>query len=484
MPKVETRFCRKLSERLKNLSTRINLVMIQKKHLLATGGLLLGGAAAAQAQSTTTPFTPDSGDTAWMLVATALVMLMTPGLAFFYAGMVRRKNTINVLMQSFVALSVITVLWLLVGYSLSFAPGNPVIGGLSYLFQANTDASKQLTLNGAPLTIPHPLFMVFQMMFAIITPALISGAIVDRMKFSAYLFFIAAWSLLVYSPMAHMMWGEGGLFFKMGAVDYAGGTVVHTLAGVSALILSTLVGRRKFIRGEETRPHNVPFILLGTGLLWFGWFGFNAGSAGGAGNIATNALVVTHVSAAVAAATWMLIDVIRGGKPTAFGFAAGAVIGLVSITPASGYVSPLSAIIVGAVASIVGYMGILLKEKIRYDDSLDVVAVHGMGGIWGMLSVGLFASKAINPAISNGLLLGGGPNLLLNQFMATAAAVILAGVGTLGVGMLAKVLFKGLRVEPQEEGVGLDETVHGETAYTGEDLVLQEAEPAGFSKAA
>lgn len=458
--------------------------MLKRKQLLMTGGLLLGGSAIAHAQTPKAAFTPDSGDTAWMLVATALVMVMTPGLAFFYAGMVRRKNTINVLMQSFVAISVVTVLWLLVGYSLSFAPGSPVIGGLSYVFQANTDAAQQLTLNGAALTIPHPLFMIFQMMFAIITPALISGAIVDRMKFSAYLFFIAAWSLLVYSPMAHMMWGEGGLFFKMGAVDYAGGTVVHTLAGVSALILATLVGRRKFIRGEETRPHNVPFILLGTALLWFGWFGFNAGSAGGAGNVATNALIVTHVSAAVAAAVWMLIDVIRGGKPTAFGFAAGAVIGLVAITPASGYVSPLSSIVIGAVASVVGYLGVQLKEKIRYDDSLDVVAVHGMGGIWGMLSVGLFASKAINPAVNNGLFLGGGATLLLNQFMATAAAVILAGVGSLAIGMLAKVLFKGLRVEPQEEGIGLDETVHGETAYTGEDLTLVAAEQEHFSKAA
>jgi ammonium transporter, Amt family len=458
--------------------------MTKRRQLLLIGGLLFGLSVAAHAQTPEKAFVPDSGDTAWMLVATALVMLMTPGLAFFYAGMVRRKNVINVLMQSFIALSVVTVLWLVIGYSLSFAPGNPVIGGLSYALQLNTDAAKQLTLNGAPLTIPHPLFMVFQMMFAIITPALISGAIVDRMKFGAYVFFIAAWSLLVYSPMAHMMWGEGGLFFKMGAVDYAGGTVVHTLAGVSALILATLVGRRKFVRGEETRSHNTPFILLGTGLLWFGWFGFNAGSAGGAGNVASNALIVTHVSAAVAAAVWMIIDIVRGGKPTAFGFAAGAVIGLVAITPASGYVSPMAAIAVGAVAAGVGYLGVLLKEKIRYDDSLDVVAVHGIGGIWGMLSVGLFASKSINPAVSNGLFLGGGVTLLLNQFMAVAAAVILAGVGTLLVGTLAKVIFGGLRVSPQEEGIGLDETVHGEAAYTGEDITLFDEKPELQIKAA
>jgi ammonium transporter, Amt family len=432
---------------------------------------LLGTVALAQTETASPKaFVPDSGDTAWMLVSTALVQLMTPGLAFFYAGMVRKKNTINVLMQSFIALSLVTVLWISIGYSLSFAPGSPFLGGLDYALLANTDNSVQLVLNGAPLTIPHQLFMAFQMMFAIITPALISGAIVERMKFSAYLFFIALWSLLVYSPMAHMVWGEGGFLFKLGAVDYAGGTAVHVSAGVSALILSMQVGRRKFLRGEDTRSHNLPFLLLGTALLWFGWFGFNAGSAGGAGTVASNALVVTHVSAAVAAGVWMLIEKITTGKPTAIGFASGAVIGLVAMTPASGYVGPIWAVVIGATASVVGFFGIQLKQKIRYDDSLDVFAVHGLGGLWGMLAVGLFASKAVNPAVSNGLLLGGGPGMLLNQLVAVAVAVLLPAVGTFLIASVTKVLFKGLRVEPQAEADGLDDAIHGETAYVDGDV--------------
>lgn len=301
----------------------------------------------------------NSADTAWVLVSTALVLLMTPALGLFYAGMARTKNVLNILMQSFVALSVVSVLWAVVGYSLAFARGNSFVGGLDYLFLKGV-GQDALTLNGAALTVPHLLFMAFQMMFAIITPALISGAIVERMKFSAYLVFIALWSLLVYSPVAHMVWGEGGLFVGK-ALDFAGGTVVHITSGFSALALALLMGKRRLNHSDDTRPHNLPMVLLGAGLVWFGWFGFNAGSALTSGGLAASALVTTHIAAAVAGLVWILLEWVVVKKPTALGFATGAVAGLVAITPGAGFVTPVSAMIIGAVVPFISYGMIALK---------------------------------------------------------------------------------------------------------------------------
>lgn len=429
--------------------------------------------AAPAAGTTEAPKIPDvnSGDTAWMLVSAAFVMLMTPGLALFYGGMVRSKNILNVLMQSFIALSVITVLWVVIGYSLAFAPGNDVIGGLDYVMLNKVD-QKGFILNGTGFTIPHQVFMIFQLMFAIITPALISGAIVDRMKFSAYVLFIALWGLICYSPMAHMVWGEGGFLFKKGALDFAGGTVVHILSGISALVLAIILGKRKIDRSEDSRPHNLPMTLIGTGLLWFGWFGFNAGSAGASGGLAGSAFIVTHIAAATAGLVWILIEWMTIKKPTALGFASGAVAGLVAITPASGFVSPASALIIGAVVSCVSYGMIKVKEKAGYDDSLDVFAVHCCGGIWGAIATGLFADGAVNSVVNangakNGMLVSGGSaDLLINQIIAVLIALAVGAIGTAIIATILKVTV-GIRVSENEEDAGLDVTQHGEVGYAG-----------------
>jgi len=408
----------------------------------------------------------NSADTAWVLVSTALVLLMTPALGLFYAGMARAKNVLNILMQSFVALSVVSVLWAVVGYSLSFAKGNSFVGGLDYLFLKGV-GQDALTLNGAALTVPHLLFMAFQMMFAIITPALISGAIVERMKFSAYLVFIALWSLLVYSPVAHMVWGEGGLFVGK-ALDFAGGTVVHITSGFSALALALLMGKRRLNHSDDTRPHNLPMVLLGAGLVWFGWFGFNAGSALTSGGLAASALVTTHIAAAVAGLVWILLDWVVVKKPTALGFATGAVAGLVAITPGAGFVTPVSAMIIGAVVPFISYGMIALKNKFKYDDTLDVFAVHGCGGLWGAIATVIFADKAVNSAGFNGLLKGDS-SWLMQQLFAVGTAVGIAIVGTVVIYTVLKLAFKTVNVSSEEEAAGLDVTQHGESGYVSEN---------------
>lgn len=408
----------------------------------------------------------NSADTAWVLVSTALVLLMTPALGLFYAGMARTKNVLNILMQSFVALSVVSVLWAVVGYSLSFAKGNSFVGGLDYLFLKGV-GQDALTLNGAALTVPHLLFMAFQMMFAIITPALISGAIVERMKFSAYLVFIALWSLLVYSPVAHMVWGEGGLFVGK-ALDFAGGTVVHITSGFSALALALLMGKRRLNHSDDTRPHNLPMVLLGAGLVWFGWFGFNAGSALTSGGLAASALVTTHIAAAVAGLVWILLEWVVVKKPTALGFATGAVAGLVAITPGAGFVTPVSAMIIGAVVPFISYGMIALKNKFKYDDTLDVFAVHGCGGLWGAIATVIFADKAVNSAGFNGLLKGDS-SWLMQQLLAVGTAVGIAIVGTVVIYTVLKLVFKTVNVSSEEEAAGLDITQHGESGYVSEN---------------
>jgi ammonium transporter, Amt family len=401
-----------------------------------------------------------AGDTAWVLGAAALVLFMTPGLALFYAGMARVKNVLNVLMQSFIAMSIVTVVWVTVGYSLAFAPGSAFLGGMDFAMLKGVGQTT-FSWNGTAMTIPHQVFMAFQMMFAVITPALISGAIVERMKFSAYCVFIAAWSLLVYAPMAHMVWGPGGMLFKMGALDFAGGTVIHMTSGFSALVLVFMLGKRRLSSHEDTRPHNLPMTLIGTGILWFGWFGFNAGSAGAANGLAGSAFMVTHIAAATAGLVWVLVEWVHVKQPTALGFASGAVAGLVAITPASGFVSPTSALIIGAVVPFISYGMIQLKNKLKaYDDTLDVFAVHGMGGVWGAVATGIFADKAVNSLVPDDR-----GALMKAQFASIGMAILLGVVGTILITLVLKVIFKGIVVSANEEEAGLDLTQHGETGY-------------------
>jgi Amt family ammonium transporter len=411
----------------------------------------------------------DTGDTTWMLVSSALVLLMTPGLALFYGGMVRSKNVLNMLMQSFIAISVVTVIWVLVGYSLAFAKGSPFLGGLEWI---GLNGVSQNPHPAYSATFPHQVHMVYQLMFAIITPALISGAIAERMKFSTYLVFISLWSLLVYSPLAHMVWAlevgpdgtvaAAGFLGQRGALDFAGGTVVHISSGISALVLAIMLGKRR-IEGDM-RPHNLPMTLIGTGLLWFGWFGFNAGSAAASGGLAGSAFVVTHVAASVAGLVWVLIEWMVYKKPTALGFATGAVAGLVAITPAAGFVDVIGAIALGAGVSIVSFFGIKLKSKLGYDDSLDVFGVHGLGGIWGALATGLFAKAAVNSLGADGLFAGGGMALLGKQAIGVGVAVVWAALVTFVLALILKPTM-GLKVSGEEEEAGLDLTQHGESAY-------------------
>ncbi len=409
---------------------------------------------------------PDSGDTAWMLVSTALVMLMTPALALFYGGMIRTKNVLNTLMQSFIALSAITILWVVAGYSFSFAPGSPFYGAGDF-FLLNGVGQGVFSLNGTISTIPHQVFMVYQLMFAVITPALISGAIADRMKFGAYIVFIAAWHFLVYVPLAHMVWGADGFLLKLGALDFAGGLVVHISSGVSALVLAILLGKRTLTHKDDTRPHNLPMTLIGTALLWFGWFGFNAGSAGAAGGLAGSAFVATHVAAATAGLVWIMIEWITIKRPTALGFATGAVAGLVAITPASGYVDVTGALIIGAGVAFISFFAIKLKSRFGYDDTLDVFAVHGVGGIWGAIATGLLAKTSVNSSVTaQGLLVGGGTHLLITQFISVGIAVSVAVTGTLIIGGTLKAMGV-LRASETEQEQGLDQTQHGEEAYNG-----------------
>jgi Amt family ammonium transporter len=398
----------------------------------------------------------NQADTAWMLVSTALVLLMTPALAFFYGGLVRSKNALNTMMMSFISLGFVGVLWALVGYTLAFSTGNDWIGDLSNAFL------RGVGLDVRPgTTIPHALFMSYQGTFAIITAALISGAIVERMRFSAYVTFISLWALVVYSPIAHWVWG-GGWLAKMGALDFAGGTVVHVNAAVAALAAAVVIGQRSDYQKASILPHNVPFVLLGAGLLWFGWFGFNAGSALAASPIAGLAFVTTMLAPAATLVVWTLIDVARTGKPTSVGAATAIVVGLVAVTPAAGFIGPMSAIALGGIAAIPSYFAIQIRAKTSLDDSLDVIAAHGVGGTVGALLTGVFAQKALN-GVADGVLFGN-PKQFLIQGTAVLAAIVYSGVMSF-VLLKAIGLVMELRATGEEESAGLDIPLHGEEAY-------------------
>jgi Amt family ammonium transporter len=406
----------------------------------------------------------NSGDTAWVLASAALVFIMTPGVAFFYGGMARRKNILSILMQCFLIMCLVSLQWVLFGYSLSFGPdtGHGIIGSLAWAglkgvgAQANPDYAS---------TIPHLAFMIFQAMFAIITPALIIGAFAERIKFSAFTVLTLLWATLVYDPIAHWVWGTGGWLKNIGALDFAGGIVVHVSSGVSALVLAILIGRRLGYEKQSFAPHNLPLTVLGGALLWFGWFGFNAGSALEAGGIAANALVTTNTSAAAAGLIWALIEWQQHGAPNILGIVTGAVAGLVAITPACGFVSPLSAIAIGIVAGIVSYLAVTaLKPRLGYDDSLDVFGVHGVGGMWGTLATGLFAEATVNEAGANGLFFGNA-RLFMVQGLYLLVCIAYAVIMTWLLFVLVDALF-GMRVTRDDEMVGLDLTQHHEAAYT------------------
>jgi Amt family ammonium transporter len=413
--------------------------------------------------------TINPADTAWMLISTALVLLMTPALAFFYGGLVRNKNSLNTMMMSFVALGVVGVTWALAGYSLAFSEGTAWLGGWS-----------QVGLNGVGTepkgTIPHVLFMVYQGTFAIITAALISGAVVERMRFGPYVAFICLWTLLVYAPVAHWVWG-GGWLMSRGVLDFAGGTVVHINAGVSALVAALVLGSRKDYGRQAVLPHNVPFTLLGAGLLWFGWFGFNGGSALAANELAGLAFTNTFLAPMATLVVWTLLDYSRTGRATAVGAATGIVVGLVAITPAAGFVSPTSALLLGGIAALPSYFVIAWRSRTRIDDSLDVFAGHGVGGLTGALLTGVLAEKIWNSAGNNGLLFGN-PAQLGVQALGALSAVCYAAVMTFMI-LKALSLVVALRAAPRVEGVGMDVTQHGEEAYaSGEGSILVHSDAA------
>lgn len=404
----------------------------------------------------------NSGDTAYVLISAVLVMLMTPGLAFFYGGMVRRKNVLSILMQCLIILCVISIQWVLYGYSLSFAPSKSFWGGFSWFalngvgFEPYSDYSR---------TIPHQAFMIFQAMFAIITPALVIGAFAERMKFSAFMIIVLLWATFVYDPICHWVWGIGGWMRNLGILDFAGGTVVHINAGIAALVTTFIVGKRKLQDHDLPTPHNMPFVVLGTALLWFGWFGFNSGSALAANGLAVNAFVVTNTAAASGGLSWAIIEWIRNRKPTVFGVCSGAVAGLVAITPAAGFVSIIPAIIIGLFVSLFCYIAVsVLKPKLGYDDSLDAFGVHCVGGVWGALATGLFASKSINPAGANGLFYGN-PKQFFIQLFGVVGVLIYAFLVTYIICKIVDWVI-GLRVTEDEESMGLDISQHRERAYT------------------
>jgi ammonium transporter, Amt family len=421
----------------------------------------------------------NTGDTAWMLVSSALVLLMTPGLAFFYGGLVRSRNVLNTMMMSLVLMAVVGVTWVLWGYSLAFSPDsvttvkdvvtvntNPFIGNLNW-FGLNGVAFDKPDPVGYAGTIPHQVFMIYQMMFAIITPALISGAIVERMSFKAYFWFILLWSTFVYSPLAHMVWGKGYLG-SLGALDFAGGTVVHISSGVSAVVAAWMIGPRRTYPNQPAAPHNVPYVLLGIGLLWFGWFGFNGGSALGANSLAAVAFVATAVAACAGGLMWMILEWVLRGKPTAVGIASGFLAGLVGITPAAGYVMPLYAILIGLITSTCCFFAVSLRAKLQFDDSLDTFPVHGVGGTVGAIVTGLFATKAVNAAGADGLVYGD-PSLVGKQIIAVLITYVLAGLGSFIILTVLKAVLGDLRVKPETEYQGLDINEHGEEGY-GEEF--------------
>src|SRR5882762_7188398 len=406
------------------------------------------------------PTTISAGDTAWLLMSAALVMLMTPALGFFYGGLVRRKNVLATIMHSFFILCLISVQWVLWGYTLAFGPDKGgIIGGLDWL-----------TLKGVgqepgpyAATVPHQAFMVFQMMFAVITPALITGAFAERKRFKAFVVFTLLWATFVYDPVAHWVWGTGGWLRMLGTLDFAGGTVVHITSGVSALVAALVLGRRKGLGLEPIEPHDATMTVLGASLLWFGWFGFNAGSAINAGGLAANAFVVTNTAAAMAALTWMTVSWLHKGAPSVLGAAAGAVAGLVAITPASGYVDVSASILIGLGAGVFCYTAIQLTKRLKVDDALDVFGVHGVGGAWGALATGIFATVAVNGAAKDGLL-AGNPGQLGIQAIAVGASIVYSAVMTFVILKLIDV-FVGLRVPESEEVLGLDASQHREAAY-------------------
>ena len=407
----------------------------------------------------------DTGDTGWLLASAALVMFMTPGLALFYGGLVRSKNVLGTIMQSFFALALVTVLWVLIGYTLAFGPdlGN-LIGGLDFWgFRGVGQAPSDLYAS----TTPHVAFAMYQLMFAVITPALITGAVAERMKFSAYVLFLGLWSLLVYSPLAHWVWG-GGWLADLGALDFAGGTVVHISAGAAALAAILYLGKRKGFGSQAFVPHNVPMVITGAAILWFGWFGFNAGSALAAGGLAASAFAATHIAAAAAVIGWLIPEVVRHGRPTTVGAATGAVAGLVAITPAAGFVEPWAAIVIGLAGGAVCFAAVDLKSRIGYDDSLDVVGVHMVGGIIGALLTGILASTAIN-ALSDGADIG-------TQAVAVAASLAFSFVATLAILKIVDLLV-GVRITEDEEVTGLDLTQHAEVGYTLQDRGGQPVQP-------
>ena len=424
-------------------------------HFLDHSLRALGPAAPAQISA---------ADTAWLLISTALVLLMTPALAFFYGGLVRSRNVLNTMMMSIASLGVIALTWAVLGYSIAFAPGNAFFGGLDFAWLTGVGLE-------AKGSIPHLLFMAFQGTFAIITAALISGAVVERLRFSAYLLFIPAWTLVVYAPVAHWVWG-GGWLADLGALDYAGGTVVHINAAMAALVAAWMVRPRKDYGRQALLPHNVPFVLLGAGLLWFGWFGFNGGSALAADGAAALAFVNTLLAPAATLTAWMLLDLLRTGKPTAVGAATGIVVGLVAITPAAGFVSPIGAMGLGALAAFPSYYAIRWRARTRLDDSLDVVAAHGLGGVVGALLVGVFAQKAWGGTSG---LLEGNPMQLVAQGAAVLATLAWSGVASYGILKLIDVTV-GLRVGGRDEGLGMDRQLHAEEAYASDEgaiLVLK-----------
>lgn len=406
----------------------------------------------------------EPGDTAWLLASSAMVLLMTPALALFYGGLVRRKNVLSTIMHSMTAIPIISTVWLVLGYTLAFGPSKGgLIGGLDYAFLSGLEGE----LRG---TVPTLAFVAFQAMFAVITPALISGGFAERMKFTAYVAFIVAWSLLVYSPMAHWVWAEGGWLFKLGALDFAGGTVIHITAGVSALVCSLMVGKRLKYPHERPLPHNLTMTMTGAGLLWFGWFGFNSGSALASGHLAALAFINTHMGAAGGAIGWVVIEWKHGGKPTALGVASGLVAGLVAITPAAGFVAPWAALVIGILAGLACFGAVLLKYRLGYDDSLDAFGVHGVGGLVGAVLTGVFAKQRTfgegeAPVGADGLLYGGFKQFGV-QLLASAVAIVYAVAATW---VILKVIDKvtGLRATKAEESEGLDTAVHGEQGYAG-----------------
>jgi Amt family ammonium transporter len=406
----------------------------------------------------------NTGDTAFVLVSAALVMLMTPGLALFYGGMVRAKNVLGTIMQSFILVGLISLQWLLWGYSMAFGPDKlGIVGGLEWIGLRGVGMEPH-TVYGP--TIPHQVFMIFQCMFAVITPALITGAFAERMRFGSFLIFSLLWATFVYNPLVHWIWGSGGWLARLGALDFAGGVPVHLSSGVAAVAAAIIMGKRRGYGTEDLKPHNLPMTILGAGLLWFGWFGFNAGSALAASSLAGSAFVATHIAGTTGALAWIAMEWKFIGKATTLGAASGAVAGLATVTPASGFVGPLSAALIGVAAGVSCYMGIRMKNRFGYDDSLDVVGIHGVGGVIGLLAVGLFASKAVNPAGADGLFFGNASQLGI-QTIAILATIIYAFAGSFLILKLVDKVF-GLRVSDHDEVSGLDLTQHDETAYTSQ----------------